>query len=166
MKGRTLFTFLAALFLLVGTCGAEEIGSESDFWMECSQEFGRANWRVFRPKSESLNGLGFLIKTELEHPFGDLKPSRVLGELYKEIGQLKVMGQKRTTFADKEAVVLSFRGQLDSQPLAGRALIFPSGTGSGVLLLLRHQKSDERLPAAFDRLHQQGLDSLPAESRE
>lgn len=136
-------------------------GKGSDFWSDCSSEFKKENWRVYRPHSKNLAKHGFLVVTTLEQPFEGLRPQHVLAELYGQINELAVMGQKETSVGGRPGLVLSFRGALKDQPLVGRAAFAEDGEKTKLIMLVRHSEASNKLLEAFEQLVKEGTGSLP-----
>ena len=152
---------LKALLLLL-LCAPVLAETTKSFWTDCSTEFARESWRVYKPSAPGLASQGYLVMTTLDQPFAELKPQAVLGELYGRVDQLQVMGQKTMTVDGREITVMSFRGTKDDHPLIGRAAFSADGDKTQLMMLVRHSKASGELLNEFEHLIEQGPQSLPA----
>lgn len=156
---RTLILSLALTLTMVFSALAG--GKVNSFWSDCSSEFKKENWRVYRPHNQDLAKHGFLVVTTVDQPFEGLRPQHVLGELYGQIDNLALMGQKETMVAGQTGLVLSFRGSLKDQDLVGRAAFSADGDKTKLIMLVRHSEASDKLLEAFEQLVRDGTDNLP-----
>lgn len=157
MRGR--FVAILILTMLAAPAWADQA---KNFWTDCSKEFARENWRVYKPSAPTLASQGYLVVTTINQPFAELKPQAVLGELYGKVDELQVMGQKTVTVEGRETTVMSFRGTKDEQPLIGRAAFSADGDKTQLMMLVRHSKASAEILKEFERLLELGQQGLPA----
>lgn len=156
---RSRLAVILLLTLLFGQAWADEA---KNFWSDCSKDFARESWRVYKPSAPGLASQGYLVVTTLDQPFAELKPQTVMGELYGKVDQLQVMGQKTVTVDGRETTVMSFRGTKDDHSLIGRAAFSADGDKTQLIMLVRHSKASVELLKEFERLIEQGPQGLPA----
>lgn len=152
---------LSFLLVLATLCTGLARESTKAFWTDCSSEFSKDGWKVYKPVDKKLSKHGYLVVTTLDQPFQDIRPQHVLGELYGQIDQLSVMGQKEATVGGQPGLLLSFRGAMKEKALVGRAAFSADGEKTKLMMLVRHTEASDKLIDAFEDLVKAGTGNLP-----
>lgn len=147
-------------FLLLFTLSSWVAGAEeARFWSESEAPEGK-NWRVFVPSSEKLKEQGTLVISTVSSPYQPSQASQLMGTLFSEIKNFKMMGQKQVPWERGTATLVSFQGDRGKSTLIGRALVLPSASETQVVLLVRHPKSSRKIVEEFNQLDQSSLNKL------
>lgn len=122
------------------------------FWTKSADNFGAADWLVYRPKEEKLQKQGFMVY-HMSPPQTEPPVVReILGELYGQVQDLRILGQKKVPWRDGEATLVSFSGESEDQTTVGRVIIYASADHTEILMLIRHPEADKSLVDNFERV--------------
>jgi hypothetical protein len=151
------------LVLLFGSPAFSQEKAGASFWMAAPEKGPNGIWTVYVPRATGLRQQGMLLSTVLGTPYEPSQSKEVLAQLYSDIEQFKMLGQKEIVFGDAVGSLLSFRGLSGQKSLLGRALLRPEGEGTAVLLLVRHPQADARLLKSFEVFQEDWTTELPQE---
>jgi len=157
----------SVLVLLLTLFCAPAVAKESEaahFWVAASEDLQNSKWQVFVPEPTELRKRGMLFYGKLDKRYQPSQSREILGELYAEIEDFRVLGSKSVAWAQRPATLLSFSGRAGKQVLRGRAVLADSGLGTELLLLIGDRGSHTQLEKNFRIVRKQWPAGLPIES--
>ncbi len=141
-SGKCSFT---VLLLLLSVLHAPSLADSSSAtktnkspWVLTAERGEPARVMTFAPKDKKLEGQALLFWTELadQDGAGPVKVETVLGGLFSELDEYRLMGRKSVSWGQRPSEVVSFQAEVSKRPFTGRLLLTTDGEGPVFALVL------------------------------
>lgn len=148
-----LLCFSLLIFLIApGSTIAENKAVVDPFWVLSQQDLGSPGSKVYLPTDKKFANQGFLVYSTLPPTTPPPVLREVLAELYTQVDDLKILGQKQVPWHDGVGDLVSFSGVHEKKKVLGRAVVANSEQGTEILMLVRHPQADPLLLDNFERI--------------
>ncbi len=154
MLAKTFLRVSLLCVLLSVQVFAQTPGKGSGFWKLESEKSTPLKVTTFAAKETPYKGQGILIWTMLaaadENVSDELDARRVLGSLYKDLKEFKVLGKKSVEWGGLPAHLVAFKAKSDKNTIVGRLLMADTKEGIETLLMVNNPNAPKKFRTEFD----------------